>query len=196
MVFQELLKDKNIILGSGSPRRKELLEALGLKFVVQKRPIDEHFPKHFNKEQIPVYLAKQKAAVFKESLKAKDILITADTIVWQKSQVLEKPQDLSEAKKMLLKLSGKKHYVVSSLCLTTSERQVAVSDSVKVFFKVLSAAEIDYYVDRFKPLDKAGAYGIQEWIGMHAINRIEGSFFTVMGLPTHLVYDALKKVLR
>lgn len=187
------LKHKNIILASGSPRRQALFAELDLEYTIQLKPIDESFPAHLKGTEITDYLAQQKAAAF-TTLKAQDILITSDTIVWFKDKALNKPADQAEAFEMISSLSGKTHQVMTSVCFTSPDQQITVNDTTHVTFKKLTAQEINYYIDHYKPYDKAGAYGIQEWFGYIAVTKIEGSHFNVMGLPTHKVYETLMKL--
>ena len=182
-----------IILASKSPRRKGLLAGLNLPFEVIVHEVDENFPDGLPMEEIPVYLAKLKAEPFLDELKSDTLVITADTIVWIDGIVLGKPNDYQHAAEMLRQLSGKKHVVVTGVCLTTKEKQVAFSASTDVWFKDLNDDEIDYYLKNYQPYDKAGSYGVQEWIGYIAIKRIEGSYFNVMGLPVQRLYEELKK---
>ncbi len=192
-MLNELLKERHLILGSGSPRRKFFLEELGLDFEVRLKEIDESYPEGLKGEQISDFLAREKAAPFLEELRPKDILVTADTIVWLSDHALGKPHDSEEAKRMLLDLSCSEHEVISSVALTTSEKQVLVNESTRVKFKCLQEEEIDYYVENYKPLDKAGAYGIQEWIGLVGVEWIVGSYFNVMGFPVRKFYEALRE---
>ena len=185
--------DYNLILASKSPRRHELLGGLDLPFEVIIHEVDEIFPEGLPMEEIPVYLAKLKAEPFIKEVDAKTIVITADTIVWIDGEVLGKPNDYDHAAEMLRKLSGKKHVVVTGVCLTSKEKQVTFSASTDVYFKDLSDEEINYYLENYHPYDKAGSYGVQEWIGYIAINRIEGSYFNVMGLPVQRLYEELTK---
>jgi septum formation protein len=186
------LKDYKIILASKSPRRKELLGGLNLPFEVIVREVDEVFPEDMPMEEIPVYLAKLKAEPFLKDQGDKVLVITADTIVWLDGEVLGKPVDHQHAVEMLKKLSGKIHIVVTGVCLTSKEKQVTFSSLTKVHFKELTDEEIEYYLEIYHPYDKAGAYGVQEWIGYIAIDRIEGSYFNVMGLPVGRLYEELK----
>lgn len=181
-----------IILASKSPRRQQLLSDLGLKFSVQSLDIPEKFPEGLGMTEIPVYLAELKAEAFGPFLKDNQLVITADTIVWLDGKVLNKPTDYADGFRMLRDLSGKKHQVITGVCLLSTEKKVSFYASTDVWFKELSDEEIDYYLETFKPYDKAGAYGIQEWIGYIGINHIEGSFFNVMGLPIQSLYEHLK----
>jgi len=181
-----------IILASKSPRRQQLLADLGLTFSVQTKDTHEDFPEGMAMNDIPVFLAEKKAAAFEENLKENQLVITADTIVWLDGQVLNKPADYAEGFKMLRNLSGKKHQVITGVCLLSLEKKVSFAVSTDVWFKNLEDEEIRFYLENFRPYDKAGAYGIQEWIGYVGITRIEGSFFNVMGLPVQSVYEHLK----
>lgn len=180
----------NIILGSNSPRRKELLKMLNIPFTSINLNANEDFPQHLIAEEIAEYLAEKKSLLY--HLKEKELLITADTIVWINNQVMNKPKDTHEAKSMLKILSANVHSVYTAVCIKTQYHAFIFSDESKVYFKKISDEEINYYVEKHQPLDKAGAYGVQEWIGATAITRIEGSYFNVMGLPVHLIYQHLK----
>ena len=182
------------ILASKSPRRIELMQQLGLQFTVQLvGEIDEEYPPELLGKEIPLFLARLKANSFLKVVTIPDntIVITADTIVWVDGFALGKPSCRQEAVEMLEKLSGKKHYVYSGVCLTTNDKQRAFFDETKVFFKNLSSEEINFYVDNYQPYDKAGAYGIQEWIGLVGIEKIEGSYFNVVGMPIQKLYSEL-----
>lgn len=181
----------NYILASKSPRRQELLLSLGIEFRVLVKEVEEHYPNHLSKEEIPVYLAGLKAKSLLKELKNGDLLITADTIVWLNGTVLGKPKNKPEAIAMLAKLSGNEHQVVSGVCLSSTKKQSSFYSISNVRFKPLSESEIDYYVSNFKPYDKAGGYGIQEWIGFVGITGIEGSFYNVMGLPVQQLYEEI-----
>jgi septum formation protein len=181
----------NFILASKSPRRQHLLKSLEIDFQVVVKEVKEDFPAELPKEEIPVYLARLKAQPFRNQLKPDDLLITADTIVWHRGKVLGKPSGATEAKKMLSELSGSEHVVVSGVCLTSAEKQKTFYSVSNVQFKELSNEEIDYYISTFKPFDKAGAYGIQEWIGCIGIKHIEGSFYNIMGLPVQELYEEI-----
>ena len=170
-----------------------MLGGLNLPFEVIVREVDEVFPEEMPMEEIPVYLAKLKAEPFLKEMEDKVLVITADTIVWIDGEVLGKPVDHLHAVEMLRKLSGRIHIVVTGVCLTSTEKQVAFSSLTNVHFKELSDEEIEYYLDLYHPYDKAGAYGVQEWIGYIAIDRIEGSYFNVMGLPVGRLYEELKR---
>ena len=188
------LKKFHIILASGSPRRQELIKNLGINFEVRLKPLKEEFPPRLTHFEISDYLAQLKALPFKEELQPNDILITSDTIVWHEEKALGKPRDISDAFLILKSLSGKTHEVITSVCFTTQTYQKTLFDSTKVTFKSLTDSEIHYYIKTGKPLDKAGAYGIQEWIGHIGVTKIEGSYFNVMGFPIHLVYKTLNNM--
>lgn len=182
----------SLILASASPRRQQFLKELGLDFTVKVRSVNEVFPPELQGEEIPLYLSRLKAAAFTD-LQVNELLITGDTIVWFDQKVIEKPTTPEEAFTMLKQLSGNCHTVYSSVCLTTTQTQKALCDSTQVWFKPLSDREIDYYINHFNPYDKAGGYGIQEWIGAIGVSKIEGSYNTVMGLPTHILYEMLRE---
>lgn len=186
------LPDYNYILASKSPRRQELLKSLGINFQVITKEVDEIFPGFLSKEQIPVFLAELKAKCFLKDLKKNDLLITADTIVWFNGEVLGKPANRKEAIETLQKLSGHEHQVISGVSLTSVKKQKSFFSITNVMFKQLSLPEIEYYVYEYKPFDKAGAYGIQEWIGYIGITHIEGSFYNVMGLPVQQLYTEIQ----
>ena len=185
-------KGYHIILGSGSPRRKELLNELGIEFEVDtKNTFEEIYSDDTPQEQIPEVLAEGKSLGFHRELSGNEILITSDTLVLCDNRVMGKPRDREDAMDMLKALSGKSHKVITAVTFRNAERIKTVSDTAIVHFKELKDNEIDYYIDNYRPFDKAGAYGIQEWIGYIGIDRIEGSYFTIMGLPVHLVYELL-----
>ena len=193
-MLAEKLKTKHLILASSSPRRQNFLKELGLEFEIRLKEVDEKYPVHLKGSEITDYLAKLKAAPFVEELKNDDILITADTIVWLDNQAIGKPKNKKDALKMLKNLSGRAHEVISSFCISTKNLQIIINDITKVHFAKLQAEEIDYYVKNFKPFDKAGSYGIQEWIGYIGIDKIEGSYFNVMGFPIHKFYQEMMKL--
>jgi len=186
------LPDYNYILASKSPRRQELLHSLGIEFQVIIKEVDENYPDNLTKEEIPVFLAELKSKSLVNKLKENDLLITADTIVWLNGEVLGKPENQKEAIKILQKLSANEHQVITGVCLTSIHKQKSFFSISNVRFKELSLSEIKYYVSEFNPLDKAGAYGIQEWIGYIGITHIEGSFFNVMGLPVQQLYTEIQ----
>lgn len=189
--LKEKLKDHKLILGSGSPRRKQFLEDLGLAFEVRPKPVEEIYPENLKGEQISKYLAELKATPFKPELGENEIVLTSDTVVWFNNESLAKASNENEAYQMLSKLSGDWHEVITSVCFTTLNLQKTVSATTLVKFMDFSNEEINYYIKRCQPFDKAGAYGIQEWIGMIGISEIKGSYTNVVGLPTHLVYKTL-----
>jgi septum formation protein len=181
-----------IVLGSGSPRREELLKKMGFYFDIVVKKIEEICPQDLPAEQVPEYIAKQKSQYYNlDEMPEKTLLITADTLVILDGKILGKPKDKSEATAMLKELSGKTHEVITGICLRTKEKEKTFSVSSHVSFRVINDAEIEYYIDNWKPYDKGGAYGIQEWLGIIALEKIEGSFFNVMGLPTQRLYVAL-----
>lgn len=182
-----------VILGSQSPRRKELLQHLNINFKQEVRSIDETYPNDILIEDIAVFLAQQKGKAFIEDIQPNHLVITADTIVSIDNKVLEKATNTDHARQMIQSLSGKTHTVYSGVAITTASGQTCFQDATKVFFKTLEKDEIEYYIKHYQPFDKAGAYGIQEWIGHIGIQKIEGSFYSVMGLPLHLLYEALRK---
>lgn len=187
-------KGKKIILASGSPRRKELLAGLNIDFTVDTgNNFDESYDGNIPHEEIPKVLSEGKSYGFHRDLMADEILITSDTLVLCNDKVMGKPHSREEAYEMLKTLSGCSHKVITAITIRDLTGCRTVSDTAIVHFKELTDKEIYYYIDTFKPYDKAGAYGIQEWIGYIAIDRIEGSFFTIMGLPVHLVYQELDK---
>ncbi|MCG2431575.1 Maf-like protein [Aequorivita xiaoshiensis] len=192
-MLKEKLKNYNIILASGSPRRQAFFKDLDIDYTIQVKEVDEKYNSDLNREEITDFLSQLKASAFK-SLETNDILITSDTIVWKENSALGKPKDSREAKEMLKSLSGKFHEVITSVCFTSKEFQIRVNDTTKVWFKALTEEEIDYYIKTYKPFDKAGSYGIQEWIGYIGIEKIEGCYFNVMGLPTRLVYKTLTEI--
>ena len=186
-------KMKKIVLSSNSPRRKELLGELGIDFEVRViEGIDETYPKELSVEEVPQYIAREKARVY--IVDKDEVLLTADTVVVLGNEIMGKPHDEADAMRMLRQLSGKTHQVITGVCLTTNDKQVTFADVTDVSFADLTDEEIKYYVDNFRPLDKAGAYGIQEWIGLAGVTGIKGSYFNVVGLPVHRVYAELKKL--
>jgi septum formation protein len=192
-MLKQHLEGKHIILASKSPRRQQLLKGLDIDFEVRTKDVDESYPPSLKDLEIPEYLAKKKADAFITELKENDILITCDTIVSLNGEILEKPNDYTHAFDMLSKLSGKMHTVYTGVCITTKNYQTSFTDKTEVYFKSLSKEEIDYYITHYKPYDKAGSYGIQEWWGYVAIEKINGDFFNVMGLPLRLIYSYLLK---
>lgn len=198
-MLTEQLKNHRLILASGSPRRQQFLKDLGLDFEIRLKPVEEIYPDHLKKgAEVAEFLAVLKADAF-SNLKPKEIVITGDTVVClpkddflSEQIILGKPKDKEEAFEMLQSLSGKTHEVISSICLKSSQRTVVSHAVTKVTFKQLSEEESWFYINNFKPFDKAGAYGIQEWIGQIGVTKIEGSYFNVMGMPTHLLYSMLQ----
>lgn len=182
-----------IILGSNSPRRQELLKSLGFTFLNKPINADESFPAELQAEEICLYLAEKKADAYPEDLKDDEILITADTIVWCEGKVFNKPANFVEGKKMLETLSGKMHEVFTGICLKSGNKQTTFYDVSKVYFKKLKPEEIEYYLTNYSPYDKAGGYGVQDWLGYIGIDKIEGSFYNVMGLPVKELYEELVK---
>ena len=188
------IKNYKLILASASPRRQQLMKNAGFTFEVRLKNVEEKYPQEIQLEKVPEYLSKVKASAFREELKADEVLITADTVVCIHDRILGKPADRKEAISMLRELSGNRHLVVTGVSVTTRTEQLSFSSRTDVFFKHLSNEEIIFYVDTYKPFDKAGAYGIQEWIGYIGIERIEGSFYNVMGLPIQKLYETLRKL--
>ncbi len=187
----------HFILASQSPRRQFLLRETGLEFDVIVKPTEESFPSNLKAEEIALYVSKQKILEFDfNELPANALVITADTIVWLDNESIGKPNDLVEAKQMLRKLSGKKHVVSTGVCFKTSKKFHIFYVNTDVYFRELEDYEIEYYVSNYKPLDKAGAYGVQEWIGYVGVEKIEGSYYNVMGLPVQRVYVELKEFLK
>nr|WP_321222498.1 Maf family nucleotide pyrophosphatase [uncultured Psychroserpens sp.] len=193
-MLNDILKDYNLILASGSPRRQQFFKELGLDFEIRIKSIKEEYPNRLTHFEISDYLAQLKSLPFKDELKHNDILITSDTIVWHNNDALGKPKNHEDAYNMLASMSNTTHEVITSICFTTKSSQKTVNTTTKVTFKALSTEEINYYITNFKPFDKAGAYGIQEWIGQIGITGIEGSYTNVVGLPTHLLYKTLNSM--
>jgi septum formation protein len=188
------IAEYRIILASNSPRRKELMSGLDIPFEIKTLPdIEEFYPDILQKEEIPLYLAKLKADAYQTLMQDNTLLITADTIVWLDGKVYGKPENEAGAKSMLQALSGRTHEVFTGVCLTTKQKQKSFFAASKVGFAALSEVEIDYYISKYKPFDKAGAYGVQEWIGYVGVEHLEGSFYNVMGLPVRLLYKYLKE---
>lgn len=193
-MLNEKLKNYDIILASGSPRRQEFFKNLELDYEIRLKPVKEEYPKRLTHFEISNYLAQLKALPFKDELKPNDILITSDTIVWHNNKALGKPRDEKEAFAILKSLSNETHEVITSVCFTTKTYEKTLHAVTKVAFKSLTDEEILYYIKTSKPFDKAGAYGIQDWIGQIGVTKLEGSYFNVMGLPTHLVYKTLNDI--
>lgn len=192
-MLKENLKDYNVILASKSPRRQQFFKDLNIDYSIQLKEIEEIYPKELKKSEITNFLADLKSKAFL-NLSEKDLLITSDTIVWLDNRALGKPKNEEDAYQMLRALSGKKHEVITSISIKNTEFQKIVNDITTVTFKELTDEEIYYYIKNYKPFDKAGAYGIQEWIGFIAIQNIEGSYFNVVGLPVHKLYKELMKL--
>lgn len=186
--------DLQLILASQSPRRRQLLTEMGVNFSVQVKNTDETIPPHISAENAAAYLAEKKARAFEGELTENQVVLTADTVVVCNGNVLNKPTDEAEAEYMLQMLSGNSHQVITGVSLMTQQQVITRSDVATVYFRPLTPQEISHYIRNYRPFDKAGAYGIQEWIGMIGIHKIEGSFFTVMGLPTHLVYEMIHQL--
>ena len=192
-MLSEKLSRYNIILGSASPRRQLFFNELHINFTIQVKEVDEVYPAELQGSEITDYLADLKSKAF-TNLKENDLVITSDTIVWLENKALEKPNNEAEAFTMLKKISDKKHEVITSISLKSVHFQKIINDTTQVFFKELSEEEINYYIKNYQPFDKAGGYGIQEWIGFIAIEKIEGSYFNVMGLPVHKLYKELQNL--
>ncbi len=189
------LKKYNVILASNSPRRKELLAGLGVKYEVRTLPdVDESYPAHLQGADIPLYISREKAAAYRALMKPGELMITADTIVWLDGKVLGKPIDREDAVQMLRAMSSKTHEVFTGVCITTTEWQRSFTARTEVRFSHLSEEEITYYVDTFQPMDKAGAYGVQEWIGYIGVEYISGSYYNIMGLPVQKLYKELCQI--
>lgn len=189
------IKKYKVILASASPRRKELMQGLDLEFEVRALPcVDESFPDTLQGGDIPLYISKKKADAYRPFMADDELVITADTIVWLDGVALGKPADEEEARRMLGNMSGKAHSVFTGVAITTKEVQLSFVAQSDVTFAALSAEEIDYYIAKYKPMDKAGAYGAQEWIGYIGMSNIVGSYFNVMGLPVQRLYSELKKL--
>jgi septum formation protein len=192
-MLNEKLQNYNLILASGSPRRQAFFKELGLDFEIRLKPIKEEYPNRLRHFEISDYLAQLKSLPFENELQPKDILITSDTIVWHEDKALGKPKSEEDAFEMIRSMSGKTHEVITSVCFKTTASQITVHATTKVTFKVFTDEEIWYYIHNYRPMDKAGAYGIQEWIGQVGVTQIEGSYYNVMGLPVHLVYKTLER---
>ena len=190
----ENLKKYKVVLASNSPRRKELLAGLELDYQVKTLPnIDESYPKGLDGMEIPAYIARSKAEAYRKQMNDDELIITADTIVWLNGSVMGKPKDKADACHMLHTLSGKTHQVITGVCLTTVDKQITFSTVTDVTFASLTDEEIIHYVEHYLPMDKAGSYGIQEWIGFIGVERISGSYFNVVGMPIQRLYTELKK---
>lgn len=192
-MLRSKLKDYKIILASGSPRRQDLFDNLDIDFSIDVREVDESYLPDLEGIEITDHLARLKAKAF-DTIETNEIIITSDTLVWKDDMAIGKPANQEEAKEMLLNLSGEMHEVITSVCFTSKDFQKVIHDTTKVWFKKFTEDEIDYYLNAYKPFDKAGSYGVQEWLGFIGIDRLEGSYFNVMGLPTRLVYKTLMEI--
>lgn len=193
----ELLKDKKIILGSASPRRKELMQGLDIEFTIDtKNSFKEVYPDNIDIQSVPEFLAKGKSHGFHRVLESDEILITADTMVLCNGTILGKPKDKADAMRMLKMLQGNRHTVITGVCIRNHNAETSFSAATEVYFNKLSDNELEYYLEHYKPYDKAGAYGVQEWIGYVGINRIEGSYYNVMGLPVQRLYVELYRFIK
>lgn len=190
-MLRHKLKHLHIILASGSPRRQEFFRELDIDFEIRLKPVEEVYPEHLKAEKITNYLAELKANAFEGELRENDLLITSDTIVWLDGKALGKPQDEADAMRMLQSLSGNTHQVITSVCFKTLHTTETLFDVTQVSFQPMTDEALAYYLKRCQPFDKAGSYGIQDWIGLAAISKIEGSYANVVGMPMHLVYHKL-----
>lgn len=190
-MLREYLQNHKVILASGSPRRQQFFKDLDVDFEIRIKEVDEIYPPELSASEITDFLAKLKSEPFTD-LKDNEILVTSDTIVWHENRALGKPKNYDDALQILRSLSGKTHDVITSVCFTTNQKSEIINDITKVTFDDLTDAEIAYYLDNYKPYDKAGSYGIQEWVGFVAVSKIEGSYANVMGLPVHKVYEYLR----
>jgi len=188
----ENLNGKKIILASKSPRRQELIKGLNVNFEIRTKDVEENYPANLNSEDVPVFLAEKKANEFLSELNSNEIILTADTIVIHQGKILEKPTSKEHAHQMLRTLANSTHIVVTGVCIQSHEKKELFSDHTQVEFGPLTDSEIDFYIENYQPFDKAGSYGAQDWIGFVAIKKLTGSYFNVMGLPVHLVYEKLK----
>lgn len=180
-----------ILLGSKSPRRAELLSKAGFEFEQINYEVDETWPEEIINEAVPAFLAKKKADHYRSNLKPNELLITADSVVILNNKIIGKPEDVNDAKEILSRLSGNKHMVITGVSLTTMEKSIVFDECTEVYFDVFTAKEIDYYIEQYKPFDKAGAYGIQEWVGLCKVYKINGTFSNVMGLPVQSLYKKM-----
>jgi septum formation protein len=187
------LEGKKIVLASKSPRRKQLLESIDIPYEVRTLDVPEDFPPALQAGEIPLFLSKLKASAFKETMAENEIIITADTVVWINGHVLNKPEDKDEAFAMISELSGARHIVYTAVTIMSSSKVTSFVDETEVEFRNLEPFEIEYYLEKYQPYDKAGAYGVQEYIGSIGIKSLKGSYFNVMGLPIHRVYEILKE---
>ncbi|WP_233899167.1 Maf family nucleotide pyrophosphatase [Tenacibaculum piscium] len=205
MLLADKLSKYRVILASNSPRRQELIKDLNIPFIIKTKEIEELYPEHLKGAEISDFLATLKAVPFEKELLENDLLITSDTIVWHQNKALGKPKDYQDAFEMLQSFSDTTHQVITSICIsigvsdvsktsTKQPKKIIFNDTTTVTFKKLTHDEVDYYINTYKPFDKAGAYGIQEWIGKIAITKIEGSYFNVMGFPVHKLYQELMNI--
>lgn len=190
-MLREKLSKYNVILASGSPRRQNFFKELDIDFEIRLKEVEEIYPKELKGSEITDFLADLKSKPFDNELTESNLLITSDTIVWFNNKALGKPKNYNDAFNMIKSMSDKKHSVITSISIKNKSFQKIINDTTQVYFKKLSDEEIDYYIKNYKPYDKAGAYGIQEWIGKIGIDKIEGSYFNVMGLPVHKLYKEL-----
>ncbi len=195
-MIADILNNYRIILASQSPRRQQLLKELGLNFEVVVKEYSETYPENFTGKDIALFVAQQKASLFKDEITENELVITADTIVWCNNQVLGKPLNSGDAAKILREISGNTHEVITGVCILSSVMEKSFTVSTKVTFEIIADEEIEYYIQNFRPFDKAGAYGIQEWIGIIACSHIEGSYFNVVGLPVHQLYRELQEFVK
>ena len=193
-MLKNTLDKYSIILASGSPRRQQFLKDLRIPYSVKLFDVEEIYDENLKREEITNYLAELKSQPFDAILKKNELVITSDTIVWFDNKALGKPKNYNDAFQMLKNLSGNSHEVITSVCFKTTEGTKLISDTTKVYFKEITDEEINFYLENFKPFDKAGSYGIQEWIGYIGVEKIEGSYFNVMGLPVNKLYDFLKNL--
>lgn len=193
-MLKKILSTYTIILASGSPRRKKFFEEMELDFEIRLQPVDEVYPKNLRGAEISDYLSELKAKPFEKTIQPNEIVITSDTVVWHKGESLAKASTNREAREMLQRLSGDWHEVITSVCFTTDKKQYTKNSSTLVKFKELEPEEIEHYISKYKPFDKAGAYGIQEWLGLIGIEEIRGSYTNVVGLPTQMVYETLRAI--
>lgn len=190
-----MLEQYNIILGSGSPRRKELLAGLNLHFqVLVRKGVSEDYPENLSPHEVAQYIAEEKMSAYKDLLVGNTLVVTADTVVICDDNILGKPKDADDARRMLEMLSGKTHQVTTGVCIATVRQKTSLHVTTDVTFKNLTSEEISFYIKKYKPFDKAGAYGIQEWIGYIGVTALNGSYFNVMGLPVQRIYDVLSKL--
>lgn len=185
--------NKKIILASGSPRRKELMQGLDIPFEVRVKETDESYPESLEKDKVALYLAEKKSEAYLSELKENEIIITSDTTVLKDDVLFNKPKDKADAKNMLQQLSGTSHKVITGVCIRSKEKKISFDSVSLVQFKTLKEEEINYYIDKYKPFDKAGSYGIQEWMGYIGIEKIEGSYFNIMGMPVFKIYEELNR---